>query len=152
MITSSVYLVEIQEVKTYKSVGASQWLGLPEVFNSELFTLSLQQFINAFRFPHSSTGSLRDCCFNKLWFSVFTCWSLQFLEASVSSDFPSLMDLSRVVDFSVCSDLYLLGGGVSSKLFTCQTRYPKFWNNFLKIKFTYHRSHHFIVYESVGFF
>lgn len=46
------------------------------------------------------------------------------------SDFSSLMDLSRVVDFSVCSDLYLLGGGVSAKLFTRQTRYPKFLYNF----------------------
>lgn len=52
----------------------------------------------------------------------------------MSSDFSSLMDLSRVVDFSVCSDLYLLGGGVSSKVFYMSDQIPKVLKQFFKDK------------------
>ena len=89
--------------------------GFPGVFTSQIFPHkppAIRQI--QFRFSYLTIGVHRDFC---SWVSVpVGCYSLYLPSASpilgtviFSCDLTSLMNLRRTVDFSVCSDIYLLG-------------------------------------------
>ena len=88
--------------------------GLPEVFVSDLFTLSHQQFVkHSLGFPTLALVPSEAPAHEFLlqWVLIFCiCLSVSPIWGSSGSpyDFTSLMDLRKVADFSVCLASYLL--------------------------------------------
>lgn len=62
-------------------------------------------------------------CSSKLLISVFTCLS-SIRGSSLRYVHPSLRDPTRVVEFSVCSTIYLLNAVAASKLLIGKTKKP----------------------------
>lgn len=100
-------LIKFLEVRLNKSMMTYLSLGSLGVFNSDLSTPNLQQFVSySLDFPTLALVSSGFC--SEMWFFCI-CLSLQFWGSRLSCDLTSLTDLRMVVNFSVCSAFYLSG-------------------------------------------
>lgn len=73
------------------------------------------------KFPY--TCSWQGYCSDKLSFTVFSMSLPNFKGNGMPSDFSSLIDLRKILDFSVCSAFYLLlqwNGNFQASYMSCQ--------------------------------